>query len=223
MFLADKTGGRSIVNTNNFLDGLSSIGSDFDNFYSLGFQPSHAGTGRRYPLEVKVKKEVARERGIKEANIRSRDSYRDKPLEQEMGDATLAALTFGFESNNHGLKLEVEDMIQGEKGDYTVHLAIRVPIDSLQLYPLGESGTWEARMRLWVQAIDGQGRTSPVQEQRWTLAPPIPTQDLETVKEKYTTFVVPMIMRRGEQRVAIALRDEVSAKTSYVTHHVTVG
>ena len=139
MFLADKTGGRSIVNTNNFLDGLSSIGADFDNFYSLGFQPSHAGTGRRYPLEVKVKKDVTRERNIKEANIRSRDSYRDKPIEQEMGDATLAALTFGFESNNHGLKLEVEDMIPGEKGEYTVHLKIMVPIDSLQLYPVGES------------------------------------------------------------------------------------
>ncbi|HEX2463816.1 MAG TPA: VWA domain-containing protein [Thermoanaerobaculia bacterium] len=223
MFLADKTGGKSIVNTNNFLDGLSSIGADFDNFYSLGFQPSHAGTGRRYPLEVKIKKEVMRAHNIKDSNIRTRDSYRDKPLEQEMGDATLAALTFGFESNNHNLKLEVEDMIQGEKGDYTVHLKIMVPIDSLQLYPLGQSETWEARMRLWVQAIDGQGRTSPVQEQRWTLAPAIPTQDLETVKEKYTTYVIPMIMRRGDQRVAIALRDEISAKTSYVTKHVSVG
>jgi VWFA-related protein len=223
MFLADKTGGRSVVNTNNFLDGLSSIGEDFDNFYSLGFQPSHAGTGRRYPLEVRVKKEVAKARGIKEANIRSRDSYRDKPLEQEMGDATLAALTFGFESNNHDIKLAVDEMIPGEKGDYTVHLEIMVPIDSLQLYPLGESETWEARMRLWVQAIDSQGRTSPVQEQRWTLSPPIPTQDLEAVRQQYTTFVMPMIMRRGDQRVAIALRDEISAKTSYVTTHLTVG
>ena len=223
MFLADKTGGKSIVNTNNFLDGLSSIGADFDNFYSLGFQPSHAGTGRRYPLEVKIKKEVMRAHNIKDSNVRTRDSYRDKPLEQEMGDATLAALTFGFQSNNHNLKLEVEDQILGEKGDYTVHLAIKVPIDSLQLYPLGESGTWEARMRLWVQAIDGQGRTSPVQEQRWTLAPAIPTQDLEAVKQKYTTMVIPMIMRRGDQRVAVALRDEISAKTSYVTEHVQVG
>jgi VWFA-related protein len=221
MFLADKTGGKSIVNTNNFLDGLSSIGEDFDNFYSLGFQPSHAGTGRRYNLDVKIKKEVARARNVKEANIRYRDSYRDKPVEQEMGDATLAALTFGFESNNHKVKLEVEDMIQGEKGDYTVHLKIMVPIDMLQLFPVGD--TWEARMRLWVQAIDGQGRTSAVQEQRWTLDPPIPTQDLETVKQKYTTYVLPMVMRRGDQRIAIALRDEISAKTSYVTAHVTVG
>jgi VWFA-related protein len=221
MFLADKTGGKSIVNTNNFLDGLSSIGEDFDNFYSLGFQPSHAGTGRRYPIEVKIKKEVAKARNIKIADLRSRDSYRDKPIEQEMGDATLAALTFGFESNNHAIKLQIEDMILGERGEYTVHLKIMVPIDALQLYPVGD--TWEARMRLWVQAIDSQGRTSPVQEQRWTLDPPIPSQDLEAVRQKYTTFVMPMIMRRGDQRVAIALRDEISAKTSYVTHHVTVG
>lgn len=222
MFLADKTGGKAIVNTNNFLDGLTSVGSDFDNFYSLGFQPSHAGTGRRYPIEVRLKKDVMRTRGIKEAGIRSRDSYRDKPLEQEMSEATLAALSFGFESNVHGVRLEVEDMIPAERnGEYVVHLKIMVPIDSLQLYPVGD--TWEARMRLWVQAIDGEGRTSAVQEQRWTLAPPIPTKDLEIVKAKYTTYVIPMVMRRGDQRVAIALRDELSAKTSYVTQHVAVG
>jgi VWFA-related protein len=224
MFLADKTGGKAIVNTNNFLEGLAKVGDDFDNFYSLGFQPSHAGTGRRYPLTVKIKKDVMREHQIKAENIRSRDSYRDKPLEQEMGDATLAALNFGFESNNHGVRLEVGEVLQGERnGEYVVHLLIKVPIDSLQLYPLGNSDTWEARMRLWVQAIDGEGRTSQVQEQRWTLQPPIPTQDLETVKQKYTTFELPMVMRRGDQRVAVAFRDEISAKTSYVTQHVTVG
>jgi VWFA-related protein len=222
MFLADKTGGRSIINTNNFLDGLAKVADDFDNFYSLGFQPSHAGTGRRYPLTVKIKKDVMRERGIKEANIHSRDSYRDKPLEQEMGDATLAALTFGFESNQHGLRLVVDDMIQREKGgEFTVQLLVQVPIESLQLYPVGD--TWEARMRLWVQAIDTQGRTSSVQEQKWTLSPPIPAKDLESVRSKYTTMVIPMVMRRGEQRVAVALRDELSAKTSYVTLPVAVG
>ena len=165
-----------------------------------------------------------RERNIKKADIRSRDGYRDKPIEQEMGDATLAALTFGFESNNHGLKMEVEDTIPSERnGEFTVHLKIMVPIDSLELYPVGETGTWEARMRLWVQAIDGQGRTSPVQEQRWTLAPPIPDDKLEEVKSRYTSFVIPMLMRRGDQRVAVALRDEINAKTSYVTTHVTAG
>jgi hypothetical protein len=36
-------------------------------------------------------------------------------------------------------------------------------------------------------------------------------------------MVIPMVMRRGEQRVAVALRDELSAKTSYVTLPVAVG
>jgi hypothetical protein len=163
-----------------------------------------------------------RERGIKEANIHSRDSYRDKPIEQEMGDATLAALTFGFESNQHGLRLVVDDMIEREKGsEFTVHLVIQVPIESLQLYPVGDA--WEARMRLWVQAIDTQGRTSAVQEQHWTLSPPIPAKDLERERSKYISFELPMVMRRGDQRVAVALRDELSAKTSYVTHAISVG
>jgi VWFA-related protein len=222
MFLADKTGGRSIVNTNNFLDGLSGVAADFDNFYSLGFQPSHAGSGRRYQIEVKIKKDVMRERGIKEAGIRSRDSYRDKPLSQEMGDATLAALNFGFESNQHGLRLVVDDMIQGERDDqFTVQLKIQVPIEAMQLYPVGD--TFEARMRIWVQAIDREGRTSAVQEQRWSLEPPIPADKLQAALTQYATYVVPMVMRRGEQRIAVALRDELSAKTSYVTKGISVG
>jgi len=222
LFLADKTGGKAIVNTNNFLGGLEGVAADFDNYYSLGFMPSHAGTGRRYRLEVRIKKDVMRDRGIKSAGIRSRDSYRDKPLEQEMGDATLAALTFGFESNPLGVRLVPRDMIRRENGDYMVSLDVRVPLESLQLVPVGD--VYEARMRLWIQAIDGKGRISSVGEQKWSLKP-IPAAELEETlaKYEYTTYELKLNMREGDQRVAVAVRDEISAKTSYVTQHVPVG
>ncbi|HVR27923.1 MAG TPA: VWA domain-containing protein [Thermoanaerobaculia bacterium] len=221
VFLADKTGGKAIINTNNFLGGLEGLAADFDSYYSLGFSPSHAGTGRRYRLSVKIKRDVMRERGIKQAGIRSRDSYQDKPLAQEMGDATLAALTFGFESNPLSVRLVADEMIRRENGEYTVHLLVQVPIENLQLVPIGNE--YEARMRLWVQAIDERGRTSAVQEQPWTLSPPIKAEELEEVLTKHTTMVLPLIMRQGDQRVAVALRDEISAKTSYVTRHIPVG
>jgi hypothetical protein len=62
-----------------------------------------------------------------------------------------------------------------------------------------------------------------VQEQRWSLSPPIPAKDLEVALTQYATFEIPMVMRRGDQRIAVALRDELSAKTSYVTKGVSVG
>ena len=221
MFLADKTGGKAIVNTNNFLGGFETVAADFDNYYSLGFSPSHAGTGRRYRIEVRLKKTVAKELGIK-VTTRSRDSYRDKPLEQEMGDATLAALTFGFESNPLGVRLVPGEMIRRENGDYMVSLDVRLPLDKVQWVPVGE--VYEGKVRLWVQAIDGRGRTSNVGEQRWNLKP-IPAAQFEATlaKYEYTTYELKLTMRQGDQRVAIALRDEISAKTSYVTQHIPVG
>ena len=86
MYMADETGGQSIVNTNAFEKGLDRIAVDFEHFYSLGFAPPHAGNGRTYRLEVKLKDKI---RGAK---IRHRGSYRDKSLELEMEEATLATL-----------------------------------------------------------------------------------------------------------------------------------
>jgi hypothetical protein len=223
MFLADKTGGKAIVNTNNFLGGLEGVSADFENYYSLGFSPSHAGSGRRYKLSVRIKKDVMKELGIKEAGIRSRDSYRDKPLAQEMGDATLASLTFGFESNPLKVALVPGEMIRRENGDFMVTLDVKVPLKSLQLVQVGD--VYEARMRLWIQAIDDKGRTSPVGEQQWILTPAIPVDKLGEIfaQYEYTVRELKLNMREGDQRVAVAVRDELSSKTSYVTQHIPVG
>ena len=78
-FLADETGGQFIVNTNNFDDGFDRFGSDFVNYYSIGFTPGHAGSGRLYDLKCKLKK---KQKGVR---CRTKRSYRDKSIETENG------------------------------------------------------------------------------------------------------------------------------------------
>jgi hydroxymethylpyrimidine/phosphomethylpyrimidine kinase len=217
--LADRTGGRAIVNTNNFLDGLDGVGKDFDNHYSLGFSPSHAGNGRRYGLDVRIKKSVMKRLGIK--HVRFRDSYRDKPVEQEMGDATLATLAYGFQSNPLGVRLVPIEQIARDDGNFMVSVAIRLPLDKVTLIPAGEN--YEGRVRLWVQAIDSQGRISPVQVNPWPLT--VKAEDVVRVRSdgSYMTYELKLLMRGGDQRVAVAVRDELTAESSYVSQPVTVG
>ncbi|MDX1385076.1 MAG: VWA domain-containing protein [Thermoanaerobaculia bacterium] len=123
LYMSDRTGGKAIVGTNGFLDGFNQIASDFENYYSLGFSPSHSGSGRRYKLDVQLTKAAAKRIG--KHRIRYRDSYQDKPLAQEMGDATLASLVYGYQSNPLGVRLIPEDQILRDNGDYMVSVAVR--------------------------------------------------------------------------------------------------
>ena len=222
MYLADRTGGQSIVNTNNFLAGLDKIAGDFENRYSLGFQPSHGGTGRRYKLRVELKKSVHK-RYDKKLRVRGRDSYRDKPVIQEMGDATLAALTFGYQSNPLGILFGLDEgpdaQIAMDSGNFLVTFLVRIPIGNLVLVPVGDSH--EARARVFIQVIDDKGKTTSVREK------PVPvvvkTVDLETAKEKYWTYVLKLVMEKGDQRVAVGFRDDLSAQASFLSRVVSVG
>ena len=52
--LADRTGGRAIVNTRNFAGGFDRIASDLQNRYSLGYSPTHVERGKHPPDRDRV-------------------------------------------------------------------------------------------------------------------------------------------------------------------------
>ena len=222
MYMAEETGGQYIVNTNNFRDGLNRIALDFTSFYSLGFQPGHAGTGRRYKLRVELTNEAKRRLGLRDRNVRHRLSYRDKSIDTEMTEGTLAALKLGYEKNDLEISLVKSDEIRREEqGLYTVHLDVRVPIGEMTLVPVGTVGEHLMRARVWVQALASNGDISPPQVEPFELT--IPAEDLERARESFYTYTLPLIMKEGDQRLTIAVRDEVAGQTSFITRNLRVG
>lgn len=211
-FLADYTGGQSIVNTNNFALGFEKIGRDFSNYYSLGYVPAHGGSGREYNLECKVV-------GIKGADVRCRRSYRDKPVEREMQEATLAALQFGIQHNELEVKVKPTESIPRSDGTYLVHVDVHIPLGEVVLVPRGDVHV--GKVRLWIQAGDAEGRLSEPQVQEVPIE--VRAEDLGQIKDKYWVYQMPLQMRRGDQRLTIAVRDDVGAKTSFVTQTFRVG
>ncbi len=223
MYMAEETGGQYIVNTNNFRDGLNRIALDFASYYSLGFQPGHAGTGRRYKIDVDLTKEAQERLGLKrERFVRHRQSYRDKSIETEMTEGTLAALKLGYEKNDLEISLvKSEEIRREERGLYTVHVDVQVPIGEMTLAPVGTEGERLLRARIWVQALASNGDISPPQVEPFELT--IPSEDLERAMESYYTYTLPLIMKEGDQRLTVAVRDEVAGETSFVTRTLRVG
>jgi VWFA-related protein len=210
IMLAEQTGGRAIYNTNDIGEQLSRVSRDLRTFYSLGYQPAHAGDGRYHRLEVKVKRKGLR--------VRHRAGYRDKGLEQRMSDGTMAALLFSEMSNPLGLGLDFGSMTAREDGHMLVPVHLRIPLDKVTMIPQGEHQ--EARLRVFIAAVDEDGSLSPVQSTPLPIR--IPLADLARARELGWGYDVTLLMRRGHHRVAVGLRDEIGAVSSYVTGGVLV-
>lgn len=210
-YVANATGGIAILNTNNAATMLARVAEDFNTYYSLGYRAPETPRGRYHKIEVKVKR--------KGVQARFRDGYRGKTPETRMSDATMSALLFPVDRNPLGVTLGFGAETAREDRYFVVPVEVRFPIGKLVLVPHGE--THEARVRLFIAAVDGEGRTSPVQQ----LAVPIsiPTADVERAREQNYQYTASLLMRDGPQTVAVGLRDELGGEESFATGRVRVG
>jgi VWFA-related protein len=210
--LAEKTGGVAILNANVIMPRLEKIATDFNSYYSLGYAPPHVGDGRYYKIEVKVKNR-------KDLQVRHREGYRDKSTESRMSDGTLAALNFPFEENPLGVTLEFGEPRQRDDGFYLVPVLVRIPIGRLVLIPREQ--TEDARVRLFIAALDDKGGTSDVQQTPVPIS--IQKADVTSAQKKQYVYSVTLLMRPGDQRVSIGVRDDVGAQASFLSRGLRVG
>ena len=213
-FMAEETGGFSIINTNNFTPMLDRMAEDFGNYYSLGFQPSTSGVaGRYHTIKVLLKSKV------KGVQLRFREGYRDRPISSRMADSTMAALNFGYAKNPLGAEVTSGRQEIQENGQYLVPLTVKIPIGKMTFLPT--DGVQRARLRLFVAAKDAEGGIAEVQE--LPLPIDIPDAEFEQAKTQIYSYKVVMLMRSGPQVVSVGIRDEIGASSSVATHGLRVG
>ncbi|HEX2253809.1 MAG TPA: VWA domain-containing protein [Thermoanaerobaculia bacterium] len=211
-YIADTTGGVAIVNTNSVLPALERVGADFNSYYSLGFRPATGGMGRYHRIEVVVK-------GRRDLVVRHREGYRDKTTEAQMTEGTVAAMQFGFEDNPLAVRVSFGDVSRRDDRFFTVPVSVEVPLDSVVLVP--RAGTHEARLRLYISALDDRGDSSPVQQVAVPIS--IPSDEIEAARGQTYRYTVPLLMRSGRHRVAVGVRDELGAEEAFVTSEIMVG
>jgi VWFA-related protein len=210
--LAEDTGGKAIINTNDVGTQLGAVANDLRTYYSLGYQPAKVGDGRYHRIEVKVK--GGRDRNLR---VRHRAGYRDRPVEQRMSDATMASLLFGELSNPMGVSLEFG--APTPKGDNSlVPIHLRIPLNKVTLIPQGDKQ--QANLRAFIGVLDEEGGTAPVQVVPITIQ--IPATELEAALKQGWGYDVTLLMRQGRQKVAVGVRDDLGGASSYVIGGIVV-
>ena len=208
--MAGSTGGRPMLNASNPLAALRLLGEDLASYYSLGYQPQRPGDGVQHQIEVRVK-------GRSGVQVRHREWYRDKSVEEAVAERTLAVMRFGPEDNPLAAAIEIG--AGKEQGDSTVLVPVKVKVPIGKLYLQPGSGKRSGRLRLYAVASGGGTTTSVRQTKLVTLE--IPETEGETKSVYVHEITIPM--KKGICAVGVSVRDELASTTSYLRKEFVLG
>ncbi len=209
--MAVGTGGRFGLNPASYGAVLEGVVSDFDNYYSLGFVADRAADSKHRDLSVRV--------ADKSLKVRFRSSYRDKPVAERSAERALAALLLDSVENPFEIALQTDEPQPQDDGTFIVPLSVRIPLGKLVLLP-GESEHM-GNVSMFVAVRDEKGRTSDVNRHVCPIR--IPNDQVLTALGQSASCGVRLLMRRGPQRVAVSVLDQVTSIDSTVHVQLDVG
>ena len=209
--LAQDTGGRFGRNEASWDAVLEGVVTDFDNYYSLGFVAERDEDRGRRELKVKVRGE--------KLVARHRTSFRDKPATDRTAERTRAALLIDELENPFEVALATDEPQPQDDGTYLVPLTVRIPLGELVLVP-GKT-EHQGRVSIFVAVRDEKGRTSEVNRHLCPIR--IPNADVLTALGQSASCGLRLVMRRGPQRIAVSVLDELTSIDSTVHLALDVG
>jgi len=185
--LADATGGRAIVDTNDVKAGIGKFSLALNHYYSLAFEPGHPRDGAYHDIEVKIKNP--------EFVVSFRKGYVDFLPEENLPTRLQTFLVWDRVPHNP-LNFGVRVEKSSKKGRYyLVPIKILFPKKSM---PFTDGKTM---LRVSIVIGDEQGRKSEAFTQKINLTS-------EMWKDSDTLAVpVKLQMRKGEQTMIVGVED----------------
>ncbi len=208
--MAEETGGKSTVNSNDWKAGLDDIAADFSNYYSIGFRSARGVADRPHKIDVSVK-----QKGL---NVRTRTSYVEKSVETRTAEAVVASLSYPRADNPLHASLSVGEAKPHDRQNYSLPVRIAVPIGKLGLVPAGD--LYEGQFLVYFVVRDASGNQSDLSIQRQEVH--IPAKEMDVAQRKDFYYDATLLVVPGGQTLAIGVRDSVSNLTSFLRKQVFV-
>ncbi|HEX9799574.1 MAG TPA: VWA domain-containing protein [Thermoanaerobaculia bacterium] len=209
--LANETGGRALFDSNKIAPLVSTLASDLEAYYSLGYAPEgEPGGAARRRIEVRVARAGLR--------VRHRTGLVDRPAVERASDRLHAALRFAAAvPDSLGATLETAAVEPIDAATARVPMQVLVPATRLVFLP-GDAGE-TARLEIAVVASDGEGRLAP--EQRRTIV--VPRAGLGAdLAQAIVRVPLELVLRKGRATIAVAVRDAGGSNESIVRREVLV-
>jgi VWFA-related protein len=212
MYIADATGGVSIVNTNDIRTRIDRVEQDFYTYYSLGYTLHMSGSDKVHNVKVEVP-------GHPEYTVRYRRRFVEKSLESRVQDRVVTGLMFSIEENPMRMECATGTPAPASDERWTVPFEVSFPIETVALMPEGDD--YVGRVVMFVAARDKEGRQSDVVRQLHEVR--VPAADYDRARRSRYTITASLLMQAGSHRVAIGILDQITRQASYQTLSTSVG
>lgn len=205
-YASKATGGRWLQASGRLDERLSEVIADFGVYYSLGFSPPPDWQpGADHDIEVRVKR--------KGLQARHRESVAVPRQDEQEAAAVVAALVYHATPNPLGVTASAESTsVQRDDGTVALPINLEIPVSNLGLVPTQTVHAGSLTFYVTTRSEDGTARA--VQKIPFDLN--IPEEMLQQAQSESAHYPLPVVLRPGDQQVAIGVRDNVSGVFSAV-------
>jgi len=201
------TGGRLLRMSGLLADQLVDLVSDFDTFYSLGFDlPDGWRPGSVHRIDVDLAD------GRRGWRVRHRTEVRLPEEGEREAGATVAALMYRSIDNPLDVRARPGELQPGPDGTSVLPVELAIPVESLTLLPRGD--VHAASVTIFVSVQDEAGNPGRVQKVPFHLD--IPADKLDEARGQPAHYVLPVVVRPGDRQAAIVVRDDPSGTLSAI-------
>ncbi len=208
---AKLTGGEAIFSSDGAA-ALAEVERMTSSYYSLAYQPDHAGDGRQYDIRVEVV-------GRPDLRLTHRTSYVDRPFDERDAERARGVLLAGETANPLGIELvldrpEKSFRVRAERmRTYRIAAEVRIPYARLTLIPRGPVA-W-GQVQVVVLAVDGEGNQSDLSFRRVPIQ--VDINQLEEARTRgYFAYTLTLEMEGGTRSLRVAVDDVLGRTTSTV-------
>jgi hypothetical protein len=202
VLLGRETGGKAILNTNDFRTHVAEMIEDSRAYYLLGFRPGASESGARHAMRVDVDRP-----GVQ---VRHRKSYQSKSADERVVISMMTTLLHARQENPLRAEISIVPVRPGEaRADHRATLRIRVPFEALTMFP--EGSTRHGMLTVFLATRDlEEGHVTPVRQASIPLLIP------DEAPEDAFVYEVEMPVTLARHEVAVAVRDDFGGETSYL-------
>ncbi len=195
--IASATGGVALTGSDNWKLAFDSIGSDLQNYYSLGYRLTDERQDRLRNVQVRLKN--------KKYATRMRQSVIERSVASEMRDAVAANL---FRPSANDLAIRVA---AGATAASVIPVTVTIPMEKLTLLPDGSDLT--AKFTVYAAFLRDDGAVSKVQQRPGEVR--FPADSLKKRKELTVKIDVAADARTGA--LSIGVMDESTRATGFAS------
>ena len=206
-YLAGRTGGLVIANTNDATRGLKLVAADLATYYSLGYKAN----ARRVDIENNIEIRT-RDRNLR---VRARRGFVEQTFDSEIAHQLIANLFFPISSNALQVSAQTGAKERQRRNRYGLPVDVTIPYASLTFTP--EGSEFVADLSIFIGASDIKGGTSEIRKFDHKIR--LAKDQLGKVAAQHYKYGldVDLVTIGGDQRIAVAVLDNLSTMTGFAT------